>query len=741
MPAKRTPRLLASAPVPPLAAAPERAAHGVPAPIPTPAANQSPARDAVLCLALAAAFVALAFLTSGNSDPSTAVSAGYAWSEIAMLVIGAAAGATVLVTGGRGRAWGAGTIGLFALFAGFAALSILWSVQPDWSWYGANQLLAYLAVFAGAAAIARTFPERWPVVIGAIAVGMVGLAAYALLAKVFPATLASANTFGRLQAPFGYWNALGVAAAFGVPACLWAGTRRESGRLVRTLTVPALAVLSSVVVLSYSRSAVLVAGVGAAIWLAFVPLRLRSALLLGLGAAGAIPIVVWALVTHSLSSDAVAASAQDSAGHTFGVVLILVLATMTAAGFGAARSMDRVSVSVATRRRIGTVLCGLVALIPVGVLVGLAASSRGLFGEISHVWTTLTSSQGVGDTSARLTQFGSSRPMYWHQGLDIGSHALLKGVGELGYGIARLRYTTQPFKTDQAHSFVVQTFADLGLVGVVIMLTLLVAWGASVVRSLAPRVAWSGLSVERASERQGLTVFVAIAISFGIQSALDWTWYFAGVTVPALIAAGWLAGRGPLEAPIGRRNDAVALGRRPGTAAVLTGLAAATLLGAWVLWEPMHSAQALATADAASTNAAAFANARTAADSDPLSVAPLEMLATLDEGIGQSAAARTELIKATQLQPDNPDPWSQLGTFYTQQHAYALALGPLQRAVALDRTRYDTVSLPAAEALVGVRAALARDRSAAQRVRRRSRARRRSGGPAADRGGGRRRRR
>jgi hypothetical protein len=731
MPAKRTPRLLASAPVPPLAAAPERAGHGAPAPTPPPAANQSPARNAVLCLALAAAIVALAFLTSGNSDPRTAVSAGYAWSEVAMLVLGAAACATVLVTGGRGRAWGAGTIGLFALFTAFAALSILWSVQPDWSWYGANQLLAYLAVFAGAAAAARIFPERWTVVVSAIAIGVTALAAYSLLAKVFPATLAPANTFGRLQAPFGYWNAIGVSAAFGVPAFLWAGSRRESGLLLPTLTVPALALLISVVVLSYSRSAVLVAALGAAIWLAFAPLRLRSALLVGLGGVAAIPIVVWALGNHSLSSDSIALSAQDSAGHSFGLVLVVVLVIAAGIGLAAAVAMDRVTVPAAWQRRIGIGLVCLVAMIPVVAVAGLAASSRGLFGEVSHVWTTLTSSKGVGDTSARLTQFGSSRPMYWHQGLEVGAHALLKGAGELGYGIARLRYTTEPFKTDQAHSFVVQTFADLGLIGVAIMLALLVAWAIAAARPLAPRMPWSRLSTERAAERQGLLVLAAIAISFGVQSALDWTWYFPGVTVPALIAAGWLAGRGPLATPVGRRAQAIRLRAAPGTGALLTGVAAAALIGAWAIWDPLHSAQASAAAARADTNAAAFADARTAAGADPLSVAPLELLATLDEGVNDAAGARAELTKATTLQPANPEPWLELGQLEEQDGRPQAALSALAHVAALDRAPQDiSLSVPAAATAAKAHATLTARRAAAARATlaaRRAAARRRHG--------------
>ncbi|CAA9511775.1 MAG: hypothetical protein AVDCRST_MAG69-2511, partial [uncultured Solirubrobacteraceae bacterium] len=37
---------------------------------------------------------------------------------------------------------------------------------------------------------------------------------------------------------------------------------------------------------------------------------------------------------------------------------------------------------------------------------------------------------------------------------------------------------------------------------------------------------------------------------YGAHSALDFTWFIPGLTIPALLATGWLAGAGPLS---GRR--------------------------------------------------------------------------------------------------------------------------------------------------------------------------------------------
>ena len=48
---------------------------------------------------------------------------------------------------------------------------------------------------------------------------------------------------------------------------------------------------------------------------------------------------------------------------------------------------------------------------------------------------------GVGNSATRLVQLGNSRGRYWREGVKVGDHALLAGVGAAGYGTAVTRYT------------------------------------------------------------------------------------------------------------------------------------------------------------------------------------------------------------------------------------------------------------------------------------------------------------
>jgi O-Antigen ligase len=661
------------------------AAAGSDAPRTLPASAGGAIGDIVIALCLAAALIVLAAVTTGGVDESITVSSAGTWAEIVITLLGAAAVAAAVVLSAPGRLWGATTVALFAALTALTALSIVWSVQPDNSWQAANLTLSYLAAFAGAAALARLGPGHWRALIWAIALTAVALSAYALLRKVFPV---GSETLGRIQTPLGYWNSIGLMGAIGIPPCLWMWSRRDSGPALRGLAVPSLAILISVVVLSYSRSAAVAAVVAIGCWLVFVPRRLTVAALLGLGGLGAAIITGWALSKPGLTGNNQPLDLRTSSGHTFGVVLLVCVVAFTVIGIAAARTS--VSLSDATRRRIGTVLLIGVALVPVAAVIAVAASSRGLTGEISHAWNSLTNVNSVtSDTASRFGSLGSSRPLYWSEGIKVGEHALFKGVGALGFATARTRYVHQPAYAVHAHSYVVQTFADLGLLGLALSLALLVSWVVSASRAIAWRTPWASLDGARVSEREGLIAVVLVVLAFGVQSSIDWTWFFPGVAIPVLLCAGWLAGRGPLSRPVGIAARRASLLARPAAAAGVTAIAAVSLLLAWLIWQPLSSADSLSSAENAAVNrdvSAAFSDAHAAAGSDPLALEPLFVLSELYRSVANRTAARTELVKAVQLQPENAESWYQLGNFDLADGRARRALPSLRRALALDPT-------------------------------------------------------
>jgi hypothetical protein len=638
---------------------------------------------------------------------------------VALTVAGALAAITVALIG-RMRAWPVAVLVLFAALAALTYASIAWSVRPDLSWLEANRTVSYLAAFGAALVFARLFPERWPAIVGGIGAMALLLCAYALLVKVFPGAVGANDPLGRLRAPFDYWNAVGLVAAMGIPPALWAGARRDHAPVLRALAPPAIAIFLAALLLSYSRGALVVAVVGTACWFVLVPLRLRGALVLAIGLAGGGAIALWALRTHSIYADFVSLSARTSAGHAFGLVLLVVLALTTAIGFAAAFATDWVVLPSAARHRIGVALLCVVALIPVGGVVAMAESSRGLTGQVSHIWSKLTSTKSaVGDQPSRLVDLSNSRPSYWSEGFKVGEHHLVAGVGARGFQTAHLRYATNTWSVD-AHSYLVETFADFGLIGVVVNLALFGAWAVAASRSLglAPRRLRSSPAADTAPgaadgasgaadgapgaergdapERVGLATLVAVVLTFGLHSLIDWTWFIPGVAVPALICAGWLAGRGSLDVPVGRIARRRRLSRSPWAALAITVLVALLVVAIWVTVQPLRSSdQYTAAVDAISRGqtGTALTEARAAVASDPVSVDPRFLLSAIYTGLGNRPEARAQLLKAVSTQPSNPVTWGRLGC-YDLNHKSPLATREFQRVLALEPSQAELRASP-----------------------------------------------
>ncbi len=633
--------------------------------------------DGLTAVTLAGALALLAFVTAGGTAlaPNT-------WAEIGLLAVGTGTAVTVARRPpGPGR-HGLGTLLAFAVLSALTALSIAWSIVPDQSWLEANRAIAYLAAFGTGVALVRALPGRWRGIVAGLGLFAVALSAWALLVKVLPGPLDPTTLFGRLRAPFDYWNATGAVAAIGLPPLLWAGARPQARRLTQAAAVPALAILLTALVLTSSRSALLAALCGVGLWFALVPLRLRGAALLGAGAVVGVVPTLWALGHSALTADRVALAARVHAGRDLGIVLVAALVLGTLAAWAAAPAAGRVALGAATRRRVGLGLICLLGLVPVAGLAAAAASSRGLTGEISHVWRGLTDPNGgAGDTPGRLVELGNTRALYWSEGLAVGEHHPLLGVGAGGFATARTRYTLNRGVVAHAHSYAIETFAELGLLGVLVSLGLLGIWARASWRTFghgpdAPRLA--------PGERDGLLTLAAVVLTFGVHSSIDWTWEIPGIAVPALLAAAWLAARAPAGPHAPRAS-----GGHPAVVPVVAGLLVLALLAAWAIWQPLRAVQAETSAQddlIAGRGGGALSAARTAAARDPLSPDPLWTEADVLGALGRPAGSRRVLEQAVALEPQNPDTWRRLAAFDRAHGLRAAAALDTAHVHTLDRT-------------------------------------------------------
>jgi O-Antigen ligase len=640
---------------------------------------------------------------------------------------------TIVFAPRRGPAYGAWTVGLLLAFTALTALSVIWSVQPDESFKDAGRMLAYSGLLAASVTLVRAFPTRWPAVIGGIALAAVVVCGYALLTKVFPRQLDAIDVYARLRAPYDYWNAIGLTSAMGVISCLWLGARRAGHGLLSALAYPATGLMLVTLMLAYSRGALVALALGLALWFCVVPLRLRSAAVLLAGVAGAALVVTWDFSRHSLTTEGIGLAARVTAGRQLGALLAAMLVVLTLVGLAVGFQTGRKAPSQAARTNAGIALLAILALAVIGLAGALTVSHRGLPGSVSHVFHSLTDTNArVANTPGRLTAVASVRARYWSEALNVFDAHPLLGAGAEGYRTARLRYRTAPIEVRHAHGFVVQTLADLGVVGLLLALALLAAWITAAGRATHPfnrrwmrrravteqrKGPWpgswpgwrsftiSGRPARYTPERIGMLSMLCLVVVFGIHSLVDWTWYVPGNACVALLCAGWLAGRGPLDsatahersgepavavpeearpsaAPAGAPDtgdpaaepaDAQPRGWRrlslrglsPASAAVACAVLIASGLAAWTEWQPLSSENLSqeALAQLAANPSRASATAQAAVARDPLSAQALFSLATVQQETANPELARATLQRAVRLQPSNPETWLRLGEF------------------------------------------------------------------------------
>ena len=575
---------------------------------------------------------------------------------------------------GRTIAWSG--VALLAAFGLWSALSVLWSAAADESWIAANRAIAY-AVVAGVAIVAAASTRAAPrgVAIGIAAAALL-VALYALGGKVVPGLhlaffdLNPGDEFSRVREPIGYWNAVGILCVMASPVCIWLAASPDWQPRMRIAALVALTLFLLTTAITYSRGALLAYVAVLAVMVGAGPQRLRR-LAVGLGAAvAALPSIAVAFGRHDLSSGGLTLTQRADDGAILGLVVVLSLAALALAGRELLRLEQRVRW---TPRHSRVAWRSIAAAVAVGVIVAggaLAASSRGLSGEISHQVNTFKEPKaGPGNDPSRLiSSNGSNRWIWWQEALGAFSDKPLAGWGAGSFPVVRHLYRRYDAPVRSTHSLPLQFLSETGLVGSALGLGGLALLGVAGVRRTR---ASAGI------ERSARLALLAAAAAWGVHSLVDWDWEIPAITILALVALGVAA------APLPGR----ASGPRPIAPAAL---AAACALGAVLL---AASAALPSMAETKRLQALRDAGDRKlqegAADADfahelnPLGVEPLFAEAGIVRSRGDEALASSLLQEATRLQPDNFETWQRLAQF-------DLSVGDTQGAARAIRRQAET---------------------------------------------------
>ena len=624
-------------------------------------------RASVASGALGATLAAVALLARGGNDVGRMAAVEIAIVFAAAVVLAAAA----LLARRDGPLYGGVALTCFAVFTAVTALSMTWSIAPDETLEEAARSFAYLAIFAAAVAGARLAPGAAPVVVRGILLAAVAVVLYALASRVWPAAFEDALG-ARLGEPYDYWNALGATAALAVLPAVWVGTRETAPPVTRALAFPALGLLILTILLTQSRGALVAAGVALVVWLAVVPLRLKTLLVLAVPAAAAAPVAAWALSKDAFTEAFETLAAREAVAGEFGLLVLLMTSVLLAVGLVGEHIASGRTVHLATRRRLGVAAVVVVCAVPLVGLTSVAASDRGLSGTISDRFDDLTDNTVAPPKgAARLGSVSSSRGGYWRQAGNVFEERPVVGTGAGTFGIARLPYRKDQTVSRHAHGFVPQTIADMGLVGLAAALALLAAWLVAAARSTGLERRREGrLRPEWSTERTALCALALCALTFGLQSAIDWTWFVPGPSAMALVAAGYVAGRGPLRAlgelPLHRERRPLWRRPEPARIAAAAAVLVTAVLCAWAVWQPEASERASDRAFeelAAGDLRAAAREADRARDVNPYSPEPLYAKAAVLLAAQRTTDAYHALEQAVKEHPRDPDTWLRLARF------------------------------------------------------------------------------
>jgi len=620
-------------------------------------------------LILGAAIVAVAFGARGGTELTrTSIT------EVALILVGAGVLAVTFLWSRPGHPYGRTTVILFALLALLTSLSVLWSISPELSYIEVGRTFAYLAVFTAAVAGARLFPRAGQEVLWGLLIGAVIPVGYALASRVWPGTLAVNEVSNRLGQPFDYWNAVGSVAAMAVPILLWLGSRKSGSSTARMLAYPLMGACVLTIALTQSRGAAGAAVVGAIAWFVLVPLRLRSLPVVIFPSAAAVAVGAWAFSKDPFTKVLQPLSAKEAVAGDFGTLVVLMLVLLMLVGAAIEAGSARRVPSARMRRRVGIAAVAVACLVPLAAFTSVAFSDRGIGDRISDLTseTKVAPQQGGG----RVFAASSSRGKYWREAWRVFKARPAEGVGAGAFAVARLKYRNDTSVTRHAHGWFAQILADFGLVGLALTTLLFLTWAMAALSAtgLLPRRLLRGADEDRVplrrdwdSHRIALVTILLVPLVFGVQSLLDWTWFIPAPAVMALIAAGYVAGRGPLGSE-DEEGPGPVFTRRPTWGRILAGVAAVATaaLIAWAAWQPEASDRAtndaLALADKKKFDAA-VERTKDAEDSNPLTPDPLLVRASIYTQANRVRDAEHSLQQAVISFPGDPQTWYRLAAF------------------------------------------------------------------------------
>jgi hypothetical protein len=592
----------------------------------------------VLVVAVAVLYVALSLANGGYSHELIAGSTvGIWWAVVIGLALRVWPRSRIPVA-----AIAAGTF--LAAFAAWTAISISWASDDGGAFIEAVRVLGYLGLFMLVViASPRASARAW---LTGLALGLAVVACLALASRFEPSFggqhavgrfLPAAR--GRLTYPIGYWNGLGACMAIAAVLFVWLGAQGKT-LVGRALGVAALPLAVFTVYFASSRGGVAAGGIGLAVLLALGPARARMLGGLALGGAGGAALILVANPKHDLVNGFTGATAAAQ-GDDMLLITILVVVAVAVLRLAADRPLGRLDVP-------RPVTVAAFSAVAVAIVVGVIVANP------SQRWHDFKSHAPVAArndyvAAHLLSGNGSGRYQFWGAAVHAFDSEPLRGIGAGGYEAYWHQHGSLVIPVRDAHSLYLETMAELGIVGLLLLLGFL---GVPIFSGLARGpTRWPG----------GELGAVLAVVGAGLASAaLDWTWELPACFGPVVLAAALLTGPAmsvPRSGPSLARSERPAARSRLvlGIATIIVGVAAICAAGVLFLSQVRIGDSQDAVGRGSLVTAAD--DAREAIAIEPWASEPRLQLALIEELGNDLGAAKHDIREAIDRAPNDWQLW------------------------------------------------------------------------------------
>ena len=524
-----------------------------------------------------------------------------------------------------------------------------------------SRLATYLGILLLALAIHRDRSRALRQTAGAVGAAVAVVAILALISRLYPGTFPAAQTTGaflhgaqpRLSWPLNYWNGLAALMAIGLPLLL--GVATTARRLwAQTAAAAAIPLVALCAYLTASRGGAVAIGFALVAFVALAANRIpKVAMMVAAGAGSA--ILIAAAHHRGAIQSGLTSHAATVQGRQLAVTVVLVCAGVALAqlGIGLAARHGRLPRILRIPRREAQALLG------AGIVVAIvAALAVGVPSKLSHAWRDFKNSSGAingTNLASRFSSFnGNNRYQYWQVAVHTTSGRRLDGSGPGTFQLLWLPHaTTKAGYVTNAHSLYVETLAEAGVVGLVLLIGFLaVVLGAAIAAVIR----------SRGAERTLAAGATAALVAFLVGAAVDWLWQ-----LPVLPAAVLLVGAAVL-APAAATRTVRALEedraereiRWRSPLLLRIGLALASVACLVAIAVPLATASNVRKSQIAidsGNTIAALDDARSAVRIEPGAASPHLQLALVLELQARYPAAVTAARQAVHDEPQNWSAW------------------------------------------------------------------------------------